>query len=193
MQHAEMPAEHAILGLLALEDGDRRGYGYDLARHFGDGQPLAEVFRLEPGMLYHHLKKLARVGWVDAAVEPQGARPPRRLYRLTPTGRAELHRWLGEPVAHTREIRLEFLVKLFFARRLDPARADRLLTEQLDTCRRLEASLAGQLAALDAPSEVDEEARRFTRLVLDLRLAQTRAAAAWLERALAEEPAGGRT
>ncbi len=193
MQHAEMPAEHAILGLLALEDGDGRGYGYDLARHFGDGQPLAEVFRLEPGMLYHHLKKLARVGWVDAAVEPQGARPPRRLYRLTPAGRAELHRWLGEPVVHTREIRLEFLVKLFFARRLDPARAERLLAEQLDTCRRLEASLAGQLAALDTHSEADEEARRFTGLVLDLRLTQTRAAAAWLERALTEGATGGRT
>ena len=192
MQHAEMPAEHAILGLLALEDNDGRGYGYDLARHFGDGQPLAEVFRLEPGMLYHHLKKLARAGWVDAAVEPQGARPPRRVYRLTPAGRAELRRWLTEPVAHTREIRLEFLVKLFFARRLDPARAERLLAEQLGTCRRLEASLSGQLAATTGPTDADEEARHFTRLVLDLRLAQTRAAAAWLERALSEESAGGR-
>ena len=135
-------------------------------------------------MLYHHLKKLARAGWVEATVEARGARPPRRVYRLTGAGRAELGRWLGAPVARTREIRLEFLVKLYFARRLDPDRAARLLAEQRETCRRLEESLARQLARLDAgdmgePS--DPEARTFTRLVLELRLAQTRAAAAWLE------------
>jgi hypothetical protein len=42
---AEMPAEHAILGLLVLDEGT--GHGYDLARHFGDGQPLADVIRLQ--------------------------------------------------------------------------------------------------------------------------------------------------
>ena len=37
MTPAEMPAEHAILGLLVLEDGDGRGYCYDLALHFAEG------------------------------------------------------------------------------------------------------------------------------------------------------------
>jgi DNA-binding PadR family transcriptional regulator len=176
-----MPAEHAILGLLALDDGGD-GYGYDLARHFAAGQPLADVLRLEPGMLYHHLKKLARAGWVEASLAPQVGRPPRRVHRLTEEGRAELRRWLGEPVARTREIRLEFLVKLYFARRLDPARAARLVAEQRETCRRLEASLARQLAGVD-PAATDPDDAAYRRLVLELRLAQTRAAAAWLERA----------
>ena len=185
-----MPAEHAILGLLAVTDHAGQGYGYDLARHFSEGQPLAEVLRLEAGMLYHHLKKLARRGWVDADLEPQDARPARRVYRLTATGRAELDRWLGEPVTHTREIRLEFLVKLYFARRLEPARAARLLAEQQETCRRLERSLAGQLARHDAatPGATDADDHAFTRLVLELRLAQTRAAAAWVERAAVGPP-----
>ena len=183
MTRAEMPAEHAILGLLALDDGP--GHGYDLARHFADGQPLAEVIRLEAGMLYHHLKKLERAGWATSSVAPQGPRPPRQVYEITPAGRAELGRWLGEPVAHTREIRLEFLVKLYFARRLDPALAARLLAEQLDTCLRLEQSLARQLDRLETDDSPDMtlDDRAFTRLVLELRLAQTRAAAAWLERA----------
>jgi PadR family transcriptional regulator AphA len=174
---SEMPAEHAILGLLLLDDG--AGHGYDLARHFADGQPLAEVIRLEPGMLYHHLKKLNRSGWATASIEHQGTRPPRMVYRITDAGRAELHRWLREPVAHTREIRLEFLVKLYFARRLDARLAQRLIAEQLETCRRLEASLAAQLerAQTAAPGSNDPA---FSRLVLDLRLRQTRAAIAWL-------------
>lgn len=176
---AGMPAEHALLGLLAIDD-DGDGYGYDLARHFAKGQPLAEVLRLEPGMLYHHLKKLARVGWVEASLEPQSGRPPRRVHRLTAAGGVELRRWLGEPVDRTREIRLEFLVKLYFARRLDPRRASRLVAEQLATCLGLEASLARQLAAID-PAATDPGDAAYRRLVVELRLAQTRAAAAWLE------------
>jgi DNA-binding PadR family transcriptional regulator len=181
MARTETPAEHAILGLLALSDENGLGYGYDLARHFGGGQPLGDVLRLEAGMLYHHLKKMARSGWVEAAVETPGARPPRRVYRLTSAGAAELRRWLSEPVEHTREIRLEFLVKLYFARRLDPALAGRLLAEQRERCAILEVSLARQLAALDAPAASESaETGEFSRLVLQFRLAQTRAAAAWL-------------
>jgi DNA-binding PadR family transcriptional regulator len=179
MSNGEMPAEHAILGLLDLDEG--AGHGYDLARHFGEGEPLADVIRLEPGMLYHHLKKLARAGWVTSSIEPQGIRPPRQIYQITGAGRAELRRWLSEPVAHTREIRLEFLVKLYFARRLDRALALRLATEQRETCLRLADSLASQLAALDTPGEtVAPDDLAFRRLVLELRLSQTRAAAVWL-------------
>jgi PadR family transcriptional regulator, regulatory protein AphA len=181
MTTPEMPAEHAILGLLSLDDG--AGHGYDLARHFGEGQPLGGVLRLEPGMLYHHLKKLQRAGWLTSTVEPQGSRPPRQVYRITDEGRGELARWLQEPVARTREIRLEFLVKLYFARRFDPDLATRLIAEQRETCERLEHSLSSQLETFDETVAEDEQA--FSRLVLELRLAQTRAAIAWLERATA--------
>lgn len=176
-----MPAGHALLGLLALEDDAR--HGYDLARHFAEGQPLAEVIRLEVGMLYHHLKKLARAGWVVPVSDVTDSRPTRQVYALTDAGQTELWRWLGHPVAHTREIRLEFLVKLYFARRLEPPVAERLVADQLAHLQRREHSLASQVARLapeSDPNPLDD--RSFARLVLDLRLAQTRAAIAWLER-----------
>lgn len=169
------PAAHAILGLLELDES--AGHGYDLARHFADGAPLAEIIRLEPAMLYHHLKRLAGTGWVASSVQPRGSRPPRQVYELTATGRVELRRWLGEPVRHTREIRLEFLLKLYFARRLDAALAARLIDDQAATCRGLETSLLRQLAAL---TEAPDDEAVFRRSVLDLRLAQTRAALTWL-------------
>ncbi|MGI8475123.1 MAG: PadR family transcriptional regulator [Thermomicrobiales bacterium] len=175
-----MPAEHAILGLLSLDDGT--GHGYDLARNFAEGQPLATVLRLEPGMLYHHLKKLDRAGWVTSAKEQQANRPPRQVHQITEAGRAELHRWLREPVAHTREIRLEFLVKLYFAGRVDAALRGRLIAEQLETSRRLESPLSDQTRR-NAESDLPAEEREFMYLVLQLRLAQTRAAIVWLEQA----------
>jgi PadR family transcriptional regulator AphA len=128
-------------------------------------------------MLYHHLKKLAKTGWVTSTTEPQGNRPPRLVYKITPDGRNELTRWLQEPVARTREIRLEFLVKLYFARRLDPDLATRLVAEQRETLHKLAESLASQLTT--AP-EVDGDT--FPRLVLGLRLEQTQAALTWLDR-----------
>lgn len=173
MPRPTQPAEHAILGLLYFEESG--GHGYDLARHFADDQPLGDVLKLEPGMLYHHLKKLAGTRWVTVDVEPQGTRPPRQVYTLTGDGKRELLRWLREPVQHTREIRLDFLVKLYFARLLDPDLAADLIRGQLETSRETESVLESRLAAVDA-SESD-----FGRQVIELRLLQTRAAIAWLE------------
>jgi DNA-binding PadR family transcriptional regulator len=136
---------------------------------------LGDVLKLEPGMLYHHLKKLGRTGWVTVDVEPQGTRPPRQVYTLTEDGKTELLRWLREPVTHTRDIRLDFLVKLYFGRLLDPALAADLVRGQLEKSREMESVLESRLAESASP------ANDFGRQVLDLRLLQTRAAITWLE------------
>jgi PadR family transcriptional regulator AphA len=176
-----MAAEHAILGLLALSDSGR-GHGYVLARQFSPEAPLGDVVRLEPGMVYHHLKKLERLGWVSAVPEAEPGRPARRLFALTSPGRTALERWLSEPVARTREIRLDFLVKLYLALLLEPALAVRLVDEQRDLCARLVESLANRLRSAQVEEEQDPVTARFGDMVLDMRLAQTRAALAWLDR-----------
>lgn len=174
-----MPAEHAILGLLAQSaDG---AHGYDLARNFSVDEPLGAIVRLEPGMLYHHLKKLDKAGWVTATIEQQGTRPPRQVYQLTDEGRAELRRWLTEPVERTREIRLDFLVKLFFAQRTESALAEELIAHQRETLARNLASLTEQARSLAERSDLDDADREFTLAVLDLRRSQTEAALRWLD------------
>ena len=70
---------------------------------------------------------------------------------------------------------LEFLIKLYFARLLDPTLAADLIRGQLDKSREMESGLESTLAASDAPTS------DFARQVLDLRLLQTRAAITWLE------------
>ena len=186
----ETPAEHALLGLIAQAGGE--AHGYELARHFDPAHSsgLGEVLRLEQSMLYQYLKKLERRGWLTVSLQPQGPRPPRQIYGVTAEGRAELRRWLEEPVAHTREIRLEFLVKLFFAIQIDPERASRLVAEQHAVCEQLVASLAKQIATLevqdhDGRTGASAAGRAFPRLVLELRLEHTRAALAWLDRVAA--------
>jgi PadR family transcriptional regulator AphA len=185
----ELPAEHALLGLLALAGGT--AHGYDLARQFRRDQPLGEVIRLESAMLYKHLKKLARLGWLTMTTEDQAPRPPRQICHLTASGDAELHRWLAEPVARTREIRLEFLVKLYFAMHLAPELALRLVREQQAVMLLLANSLTEQRTALQAPPDASPgDDLFFQDLVLELRLRQTHAAAKWLEQTVTTLIAG---
>lgn len=177
------PAEHALLGLLVQAGGT--AHGYDLARKFRRGEPLGDVIHLEQAMLYKHLKKLARLGWITTSMQDQSPRPPRQVCHLTPAGEFELQRWLAEPVVRTREIRLEFLVKLFFAWQLDPAIAHQLAHEQREVMLRLAGSISGQIEKHTSElAEPDDE--EFGKMVLQLRLEQTISAAVWLERVAQE-------
>lgn len=178
----ELPAEHALLGLLKLAGGT--AHGYELARQFRRDRLLGEVMRMEPAMLYKRLKTLARHGWVQMTIEEQPSRPPRQVCRLTDAGEAELRRWLAAPVARTREIRLEFLVKLYFARQLAPDSAWRLANAQRQVMSHLATSLQEQLAPPPPGKivEVSTDDPTLWRLVLELRLEQTEAAVGWLTR-----------
>ncbi len=70
------PQTRSILAVLA-EDRGRWWHGYDLVRRTG----------IASGTLYPILMRLADRGFLEAKWEqPQGGRPPRHLYRMTPAG-----------------------------------------------------------------------------------------------------------
>jgi DNA-binding PadR family transcriptional regulator len=167
-----MTPEHALLGVLATTESGT-GHGYDLARSFAPGSPLGSVLHLESGMIYHHVKKLEKLGWLRL-INDGGRRPGRRTVAITEEGRAELRRWLAEPVQHTREIRLEFLVKLYLALRLDDATARRLISEQRALLAEVREGLVRD--TVPAPAVAPE----YGALVRDLRAMQTEAANSWL-------------
>lgn len=167
-------AEYALLGLIAQSEG-REIHGYDLSRVFADGA-LGRIIRLESGMLYHYLKKLAKSGAITTRVERQSGRPDRQVHALTEAGDAELLEWLTAPVRSTREIRLDFLVKLYLARRVAPDVAATLVREQRSVMQRRAERLETQLAN----PQPDDDDNRFGESILRLRLGQTRSALEWL-------------
>ncbi|MCA9877154.1 MAG: PadR family transcriptional regulator [Thermomicrobiales bacterium] len=168
-----MTSEHALLGVLAAAPSGA-SHGYDLARSFAPDAPLGSVLHLEAGMVYHHVKKLERLGWVQL-ISDGGRRPGRRTVVITDEGRAELRRWLAEPVRHTREVRLEFLVKLRLALQLDLPVAHRLVGEQHAVLGTVREGLD------DTPLLVGADPSAYGALVRDLRARQTESAIAWLE------------
>ena len=78
----------AALGLLAQYPGS----GYDLLKRFE--QSMANVWPATQSQLYGELNKLADGGLIEVSdIGPRG----RKEYRVTPTGRAELVRWITNP------------------------------------------------------------------------------------------------
>jgi DNA-binding PadR family transcriptional regulator len=107
--------------LLGLLDGEARS-GYDLRRVFQD-TPMA-AHSDSPGSIYPALKSLERRGFVKARTDTARPLRPRRVYRVTPSGRAALLAWLRRPPAPRDILRnsIAFEAKLaFMTGRLAPS------------------------------------------------------------------------
>lgn len=80
-----------LLAILAQAEEDL--YGYQIAKRlqdFADGSPP-----VKQGALYPVLRQLSANGLLASRVVPSYAGPPRRYYRITEAGRAQLAQWRG--------------------------------------------------------------------------------------------------
>lgn len=166
--HDATAVQYAVLGLL----GVRPAHGYDLQRRFGPGGELGDILPLEQPTLYAALKELARRGLIEGAEQREGHRPPRTVYRLTPDGEAALDGWLARPVRRLREVRLDFLLKVYVARRRGPDVVRDLVDAQIEACRAYLANLEAEQTGTDPAS--------FAHLVRTSRVSAARGTLAWL-------------
>jgi DNA-binding PadR family transcriptional regulator len=170
------PAEHAMLGLVFLAPR----HGYEIAAHFGPEGDLGMVCQLPMSLLYAQLKRVESLGYIEGTTEPQSNRPPRRVYRITVEGEAEFWRWLAQPVSRIRDIRLDFLLKLFFSSRIPAHDTDDLLRRQVAACRDYLRILEERQARTPPDS--------FAHLVNQSRLTAARGTIAWLSEYLGRWP-----
>jgi DNA-binding PadR family transcriptional regulator len=105
----------AALGLLAQQPGS----GYDLLKTFE--KSMANVWPATQSQLYGELNKLADAGLIEVAdIGPRG----RKEYRITPTGRTELQRWVMTP-GDDPPFRDASLLRLFLLGEIEPDQARR--------------------------------------------------------------------
>src|SRR5579862_8945974 len=104
-----MDVKFPILGFLM----EAEATGYDLKQRFQD--PVGFFYRVSDGSIYPALKKLARDGLVTLRTERRGRRA-RKVYAITPRGRAHFTRMLREP-AQPLFVFDESQVKMYFADR----------------------------------------------------------------------------
>ncbi len=65
-------------------------YGYQIAKQLGDADGAVAG---KQSAIYPVLRNLCASGLLDSHVEPSVSGPPRRYYRINPTGRAVLAEW----------------------------------------------------------------------------------------------------
>ncbi|MGH9199515.1 MAG: PadR family transcriptional regulator, partial [Acidimicrobiia bacterium] len=129
--------EWAVLGLL----GGGPAHGFALARELGTAAPLGRIITVRRPLVYRALDRLEAVGWcAPVQTEPGKAGPDRTVYRITPKGRRGLKRWLSQPVAHVRDLRIEFLLKVGLNRR-DGEEIDDLVSRQQEVLEKTLAAL----------------------------------------------------
>jgi DNA-binding PadR family transcriptional regulator len=172
-----MALRHVLLGLLV----DKPDHAYALKHRLSPGLPRERL--VNDGVLYPLLAKLEADGLAKSIERPGRVGRLRRVYSVTPGGRAEFRRWLlsdedeeGPPiyevfVAHP-------LVKLLFAGHL----SQRELQVKLE---RHAARVARRIAALESfRSVAPAEPAGLGPSLLDLELRQLGARLGWLRQAL---------
>ena len=168
MVRQPMTIEHALLGFLR----EKPLHGYEIHRRISDPEGLGLVWQVKQSQLYALLGKLEESGYVTGELEPQGSRPPRKIYSLTEAGSRTFAEWVGSPVPHGREMRLNFMVKLYFARKEGKNIVSRLIEEQRGMCVRW-------LDVVEVSTDGDPGS--FRNLIEGFRAGQIEAMLAWLD------------
>jgi PadR family transcriptional regulator AphA len=185
--HISEPAEYAMLGLLH----SRPMHGYEMFQQFESGT-MGQIIHLEMSQMYAFLKKLERMNYIEAELEPQGSRPPRKVFHITALGRETFLRWLTEPLVRPREIRILFLIKLYFVQRHMPQELTALIDREVSACRQfLDRLEARHSETSDSPASPNpfavptdnattDDTAFFDHVVLRSRIYQTRSLLDWL-------------
>ena len=175
-------ADYAIMGLLR----EQPRHGYELAEAFREGGDLAAVCGMPNNVLYAQVHRLERFRLVAGTPEPIGRTRLRTVLRLTSAGERTFLAWLDQPVARMREVRQDFLVKLYFSRRTPTHDTARLLDRQIARCEEYLAERVRERRAAAAGS--------FEELLSQMRVSGARATLDWLREyraEVAEMPASG--
>ena len=162
------PAQYAMLGLLH----DQPAHGYELQRAFSAAGDLVDVAPIGQPALYAALKELVARGLIAGSEEREGARPLRTTYALTVEGDRLLGEWLRAPVKRLRQVRLDFLLKVYFARRRGVRVVRALVDAQIRVCHDYLARLEERASAL-SPDD-------FAYLVVESRTTAARSTLEWL-------------
>lgn len=177
---ANISPDDTVLGLLAI----RPQHGYQLLDIFRDPSQLGCVWDLSVSQLYAVLKRLDTQGCIQGREITSPDAPTRTVYSVTERGQNRLHAWLHEPcpTASIRNVRVEFLSRLYVARLLNLPTLD-IVQRQKSACRQKRHELILQR---------DTAAAGISFLALDLQIVQLDAILNWIDRCevLPHDPEG---
>lgn len=122
--------KYTLLGLLTY----RPMTGYELKQVMD--QSTTHFWHAKLSQIYVTLKGLEEEGLVASTLQEQQERPDRRIYQITPAGRADFSQWLSQPETELAPKKETILLKLFFAAQLNRRALLAQLTLQRDLHRK---------------------------------------------------------
>ena len=158
--------EYALMG--SLMSGPR--HGYEILQFLEAG--LGPAWRVSTSQLYALLKRLEKEGLLNSSLEAQDTRPSKRVFDIMPAGRERFMHWLKSPADHARDLRIEFLAKIYFFYQLGLPGGNALITTQIEILKRLQKRLLKKKQA---------EKDRYSRLVYGFRISTLKGWLEWLE------------
>jgi PadR family transcriptional regulator AphA len=161
--------EYILLGFL----NESPIHGYDLYKKIRDFEGISLIWHIKQSQLYALLDKLEDVGLLTSHIVPGEIHLMRKEYQITPIGRATFLKWVTSPVDHGRDMRQEFLAKLYFAQISGAETFTKLIEEQTKLCGEWLASLH------DSFSKTTDE-QHYERIIFQYRISQVKAMIEWL-------------
>ncbi|RMD89705.1 MAG: PadR family transcriptional regulator [Alphaproteobacteria bacterium] len=162
-----MDVRTLCLGILALGDAS----GYEIKKMVAEGS-FSFFSEASYGSIYPALTRLTEEGLVTCREEAQDKRPDKKVYSLTPAGRAALRDTLRKDPGPDRH-RSEFLAALLFAEAVSPERVRDLIDERVAQHEKKIAELKGLL---------EEDVSAVSRFVIEYGIATQEAALHYLKR-----------
>jgi DNA-binding PadR family transcriptional regulator len=154
--------------------------GYSLKRTFEE-TPMGH-FSSSPGAIYPALKRMEKAGWIRGETDNPESRRTRRVYALTPEGRAMLKDLFNSPLGRDDIVHNMDIVLLRFAFMTPLVGRERTITFIEDLSKLLQA----HVAELEAQSVVFASAPLEGVLALRQGLESYRTDLRWARAALAE-------
>ena len=169
-KHPLQTIDTILLGLLSRQ----RMHGYDLYKELARLEGIGMIWRIKQSLVYAILDKLEREGLLEGQRVQGETRPDRKEYQLTPAGKEVFLQWACHPVQHGREMRQDFLARLYFARFISHKRPW--------ICWRGSAQpvSTGWKTLMLAYSKMNND-QTFEKLVIQFRIQQTDAMLQWLD------------
>lgn len=173
----ENKSRYAVLGTLSLGPMS----GYDIKKTIE--MSLSNFWRESYGQIYPILKDLVAEGLATSQTEVPAVGPHRRVYTITPEGRAQLRRWLERPPEHNVG-RIEILLKLFFGWQLPVEESHKKVEEYRQLQQDLLAHYDGIEERLKA-DQTDHPGLPYWLMTVSYGQHLTRALMAWCDESLA--------
>jgi PadR family transcriptional regulator AphA len=161
-------AEYAILGLICRQPG----HGYQIAQELAPNRGLGLILPLRLSNVYFLLGNLEERSLIEVANRQDDVYPPKTVFQVTAAGRRAFQSWIRQPLTRLRQVRLDFLLKVYFLRPHGGEKILGLLDEQIEFCRRYVSEWQALVQSVESDS--------FDCLAMQSRVAAAQGTLDWL-------------